>query len=249
MKTLTKITRTIKTFAYLLENPRLFILRQQGGDISTFIALNQPWLHDLMIATVIDIGANKGQFALTIHALFPEASIYSFEPLPDCYQKMLHRLQGVKNFSAYNIGIGDSSDELTFQANAFTPSSSFLPMKNAHKELFPFTQNIQKIKVKVQTLDSITQTIPLTEPLLIKIDVQGYEKQVLRGGEQTIKQAKIIIIETSFEELYEGQALFDEIYRQLTDWGFVYVGCLHQLYNPQDGRALQADSLFLKCLK
>ncbi|MEQ9007495.1 MAG: FkbM family methyltransferase, partial [Ekhidna sp.] len=72
------------------------------------------------------------------------------------------------------------------------------------------------------------------------------EEHVLRGGENTIKQATVIIIETSFEELYEGQPLFNDIYSWLRQWGFTYKGSLSQLLNPQNGEVLQADSIFVK---
>lgn len=247
MALLTKITRRLQTLANLIENPKLFYLYQQGGRINTFCLLNQPWLHELNIATVLDIGANRGQFALTINTIFPKASIYSFEPILDCFEQLTASMKSIKNFKAFNIGLGESSGELKFERNAFAPSSSFLKMMDTHKTLFPFTCDSQTITVKVEKLDGIAEQLKIMEPLLVKVDVQGYEDRVLRGGEQTIKRAKLIIIETSFQKLYDEQPLFNDIYNQLLDWGFVYIGTLDQLHNPQNGQILQADSLFLKC--
>ena len=81
--------------------------------------------------------------------------------------------------------------------------------------------------------------------MLVKIDVQGFEDRVLRGGERTIREAKAIIIETSFVPLYEGQPLFSDIRRQLTGWGFVYAGSVGQIRSRTTGEVLQEDSLFL----
>jgi hypothetical protein len=86
----------------------------------------------------------------------------------------------------------------------------------------------------------------MPEPLLVKIDVQGYEDYVLRGGEQTIRRARLIIIETSFQAQYEAQPLFDDVYRTLTGWGFAYVGAIDQLMNPSNGSIVQQDSLFIR---
>lgn len=246
MTIFTTITRRLQTLAHCIENPSIFILRQHGGNINTFISLNQPWFHALNIATVLDIGANVGQFAITINAVIPKAQIYSFEPLPDCFERLELRMAGVKNFAGFNIGIGECSGNLIFERNSFSPSSSFLKMTNLHKTEFSFTNESKPVSVKIERLDSIAEKFIINEPLLIKIDTQGYEERVLRGGEQTIKRAKLIIIETSFEYLYEGQPLFNDVYQQMINYGFVYMGALTQLCSSQSGQVLQADSIFVK---
>ena len=80
----------------------------------------------------------------------------------------------------------------------------------------------------------------------MKIDAQGYEDKVLAGAPQTLTRAKAAIIEVSFRELYEGQPLFDSIYRTMHDAGFSYRGNLYQLVHPNDRSVLQADALFVK---
>ena len=88
--------------------------------------------------------------------------------------------------------------------------------------------------------------INLNDNMLVKIDVQGYEDRVIRGGQDTISRAEIVIVETSFQCLYEGQPMFEYIYEVLTKMGFSYRGALEQISNPIDGGILQADSLFVK---
>ncbi|BAY33766.1 hypothetical protein NIES2107_56680 [Nostoc carneum NIES-2107] len=245
MAILTELTRRLNSLARYMENPYLFMLRQRGVMLDTFAILNKPWIHKLNIATVIDIGANIGQFAISINAALPQAKIYSFEPIPDCFHQLKASMAGIKNFTAFNLGIGDQAGDLVFQQNIYSQSSSFLQMTNLHKTAFPETVDSHPINVKIEKLDVVSETIVLTDPLLIKIDVQGYEDKVLSGGKATIKRAKLIIIETSFTGLYQGQPLFDDIYFQLKDWGFTYAGAFDQLYNPQDGKILQADSIFI----
>jgi FkbM family methyltransferase len=237
-----RLTRAIQA----LDDPRLFLLRRRGLSLELYQKLNQPWLRALNIATVLDIGANVGHFAITASTAFPNAKIYSFEPVPDCFEQLQARIGNIRGASAFNLALGDKSEDLVFERNTFTPSSSFLKMADAHKVAFPFTRESRHIRVKVERLDTVVETLVITDPMLVKIDVQGYENHVLCGGEQTIRRAKIIAIETSFEVLYEGQPLFDTIYRKLVDWGFAYIGSLDQLCNPQTGRILQADSIFIK---
>ena len=246
MALLTEFTRKLNSIARYIENPQLLNLRRRGVILDTFYVLNKPWIHELNITTIIDIGANVGQFATSINAVLPNAQIYSFEPIPDCFQQLQASMANVPNFTAFNIGIGDRADNLVFQCNSYSQSSSFLEMTNLHKKAFPETFDSHPINVKIEKLDVVAEKLVLTDSLLVKIDVQGYENKVLAGGEATIKRAKLIIIETSFATLYEGQPLFDDIYRQLKNWGFVYAGAFDQLYNPQNGKILQADSIFIK---
>ncbi|BAY12877.1 FkbM family methyltransferase [Calothrix sp. NIES-2098] len=246
MALLTEFTRRLNSIAGYLENPQLLMLRYQGGIPNTFLLLNQPWFHSLNIETILDIGANVGQFALTINTLLPKARIYSFEPLTDCYEKLKARMADCKTFSAFNLALGDESGSLIFERNAYSPSSSFLKIADVHKKAFPKTQATETLEVKIDRLDNIAQQLAIANPYMVKIDVQGYEYQVLRGGEQTIKNARLVITETSFVTLYDNQPLFNDVYNNLINWGFTYVGALDQLYNPQDGRVLQADSIFIK---
>ena len=241
-----KLAYYLRVIARYIEDPSQLPMRRYYFMPEMYGALRQPWMQALKIATVIDIGANVGDFAFTIRPLLPDAQIYSFEPLPDCYAAMLEHLQGAKKFTAFNLALGDQSGELTFQRSAHAPASSFLKMNQTHKTAFPTSADNHPVDVRVECLDTVAQELTLTDPLLIKIDVQGYEGHVLRGGEQTVRRATVVILETSFEVLYEGQPLFDDVYRVLTGWGFSYVGPLDQLHHPHNGRPLQQDSLFVR---
>jgi FkbM family methyltransferase len=194
----------------------------------------------------LDIGANTGQFTKTILALLPNSKIYSFEPLPDCFKELQQFTDRHSNITVLNVGIGDKSGSLSFEQNAFSPSSSFLKMADAHKQAYVHTQNTKTVEVKIDRLDDITEDFNLGSSLLIKIDVQGYEDKVLQGGMKTIQQAKIVIIETSFVHLYESQPLFDNIYNSFRDWGFSYFGTIDQASDPKTGQILQGDAIFIK---
>ncbi len=76
--------------------------------------------------------------------------------------------------------------------------------------------------------------------------MQGYEKHVIKGGPETLSRTQALIVETSFETLYENQPLFGEIYDTLRELGFSYAGSIEQLYCPHTGRIIQQDALFVK---
>ncbi len=226
--------------------PKLLLLRRQGVILGLYRDLDRRWLHDLRIRTVLDIGANVGRFAVTARALFPEAHIYAFDPLEDCLEDASKAMGGDRAFTPINVALGDSPGSAIFQRNAASGSSSLLQITRRHVDAYPGTDATREVTVEVDTLDRVATRLTLALPMLVKMDVQGFESQVLHGGKNTISQASVVLLETSFETLYDGQALFAELYESLTTWGFEFRGNLDQAYDRRDGRLLQADSLFVK---
>jgi FkbM family methyltransferase len=108
------------------------------------------WMKNLDIRTVLDVGANIGQFAEQIHAILPEAAIYSFEPLRECYEQLLTNMGHVPKFRAFNFALGSEAAETNIHKAEFTPSSSILRMKELHKQAFSFTTkaSLEKIAIK-----------------------------------------------------------------------------------------------------
>ena len=207
---------------------------------------NYLWMDKYNIRTIIDVGANTGQFAAKIHKILPQASIYSFEPLSDCYEQLIKNMKEMVNFKAFNFALGSEDSEQKIYRSKFSPSSSLLPMTETHKEIYPHTKNSIVENIIVKKLDTVFRDIELEDNILIKIDTQGYEDKVIAGGKEVISRAKIVVAETSFEELYQGQPLFGGIYDMLVKMGFEYKGVLdRQRKNPIDGGVLQADSIFV----
>ena len=205
-----------------------------------------PWLKDYKFKTILDIGANEGQFADKMHALFPETMIYSFEPIPEAFTQLENNFKGNTQIKGINLALGESVGEITFNKNESSASSSFLEMSDTHVESFDFAVKTTPIKVKVDTLDHVMSKENIAAPMLIKIDVQGFEDKVIKGGSDTIKQAEMVICEVSFVELYKGQLLFDDTYQIFKNMGFSYAGSIEQLRSPDTNRILQADAIFIK---
>jgi FkbM family methyltransferase len=204
------------------------------------------WLQDLGIQTILDIGANEGQFINKISLILPEANIYSFEPLKKPFEQLQKLAFQNKNITAFNFALGDEEKESIIHHNEYSPSSSMLELTSLHKGAFPFTRNVLEENISVKVFDKISSGLNLQKNILLKIDVQGFEINVLRGAEGTLKDIDVIFIETSFYELYKHQPLFNDIYSFLFQRGFGYFGSFEQLYDERDGRILQADSIFIK---
>ncbi|MDR2146037.1 MAG: FkbM family methyltransferase [Tannerella sp.] len=213
--------------------------------IAAFKEVNK-WLQEKKIRTVLDVGANTGQFARKARILFPDAKIYSFEPIQSVYEKLKQNFAGDMNFKAFNTALGEENGEVTFFQNDYSDSSSCLKMKDTHKEAFPYTIHESAINVRINTLDAVLKVDDLQSPYLVKLDVQGFEEKVINGGQDIIRNAEYIISEVSFVELYENQPLFNVIYSKLTGMGFRYIGNFEQLLSPLNNEILQADALFKK---
>ncbi len=204
------------------------------------------WLEKAGIQTVIDVGAHTGSFAYAVRSFLPQAKFYSFEPLADCYLILIRNLHRGGRFQAFNVALGDEQGETTMQRSEFSPSSSILLMAETHKQAFPWTTKTEPVPIRIQRLDDFREQLRLERKVLLKIDVQGYEMEVLRGGVNTLAEIDYINVECSFQVLYEGQASFDQVYRFLTAHGFEYAGDWGQMFSPRDGSILQTNALFVR---
>ena len=106
---LTWMAKKLAIIAQIVENPGLFRLCQMGLSIDDFNKLNRRWLLDANINTVLDIGANVGHFASLIHKILSDVTIYSFEPLEDCYTLLNKRMKMAPRFKAFNLALGDAN--------------------------------------------------------------------------------------------------------------------------------------------
>jgi FkbM family methyltransferase len=223
------------------------ILQKTGFDFHRYRSSpdrSRLW-RSLGIRTVLDIGANVGQFSKEIRRLLPEAKIYSFEPLKECFDKLNSLMLNDKNFKSFNFALGDKNEGIVMNKSAYSPSSSILEMSEVHKSLFPHTKEHIAERIMVKKLDEVAKDLNLDKEILIKVDVQGFEDRVIKGGEKTFREAKAVIIEVSFAELYSDQPSFDDLYQKLRELDFEYCGSLEQKIDSHTASIISEDSLFI----
>jgi len=196
--------------------------------------------------TVVDVGANVGQFAVASAKLFPEAQVHSFEPIPECADELRKYVARLGNVAIYPFALGEKEGSLSFHVNAHSHSSSLLPLAESHREAFPEVREKRTIEVKVTTLDRMFEGVELKRPILIKLDVQGYEAWVLRGGEETLRRTDYVVMEVSFSPMYEGERTFMEMARMMEDYGFRFERPVGWLSAPGSDEILQMDALFVR---
>jgi FkbM family methyltransferase len=197
------------------------------------------------LATVVDIGANVGQFSLLVRGLHPGARIFAFEPLADAATRFRRLFDGDGGVTLHQAAVAPARGTATMHVSAAADSSSLLPIGARQSELFPGTEEVGTAEVEAGPLDAFVAAHDIVAPALLKIDVQGFELEVLRGAQSLLDRFAHVYVEASFEALYEGQALADEVIAFLAAEGFAEAGRYNLSLGP-DGKPVQADFLFCR---
>jgi FkbM family methyltransferase len=196
--------------------------------------------------TVIDVGANVGQFAVAAAKLFGDVTVHSFEPIPAVFEQLCRNTAGLGNVKTYSLALGDQVGTKRIQINANLVSSSMLDLATAHLEAFVGARVVDAPEVTTSTLDSVFEGQDLPRPLLLKLDVQGYEAHVIRGAHDTMRRCDYLLLETSFIPLYHGETPFIELAAILEKEGFQIQAVVGSLESPKTGEILQVDALFCR---
>jgi FkbM family methyltransferase len=207
-----------------------------------FYLLMRPALvgNDLV---VYDIGAAQGITAKCFAKLKQVSSVHAFEPIPSSYDLLLAGSRQFTKIECHQVGMGNVSGEQTLYLNNWTNSSSLLSTTDLFQQEVAGVDITSKIQIPVVKLDEYVRGKSLPIPDLIKIDVQGYEKEVIEGGVDTITKAKYCFMEMSFQSLYDGSPLFGDLYQTMVDLGFRLVGVSSPMIG-KSGTPLQVDGLF-----
>jgi FkbM family methyltransferase len=193
--------------------------------------------------TVIDVGANRGQFALFALHRFPRADIFCFEPLSEAYQKLAQVVGHKSRVSIQQCAIGATEGTLSLNVTRNDDSSSLLEPTELQTHTFSNTNAISSVNVAVKRLDDVIDAGSLSCPFLLKIDVQGFELEVIKGAQRLLGEDGDLLVESSFAELYANQAMADEVVATLLSQGYRLRG-IFSLVHGLDGAPLQGDFLF-----
>jgi FkbM family methyltransferase len=171
------------------------------------------------IDTVIDVGANVGQFGEGLRAEGYRGKIVSFEPIASVYQELAKKAAADGNWEAHHCGLGAAAGTAQIHVSELTVFSSILDMTGSAKLHDSRTAVTRTEEIEIRTLDQIAKS--LTGNILLKIDAQGYERHVIDGGQQTIGRVLGIQLELPVIRVYEGEWQFHEALRFMSDLGFV----------------------------
>jgi FkbM family methyltransferase len=200
-------------------------------------------LAKLKLRTVVDVGANRGQFSLFALHTFPAASIISLEPLPEPAARFRRVFAQEPRVTLHNAALGPDTGQSVMHVSRRDDSSSLLPITAAQAELFPGTDEVRTETVRTAPLSAFVDSTSIEEPALLKLDVQGYEMEALRACGDLLDKFTYVYAEGSFVELYEGQVLADDLIAWLREQGYELVGS-YESVRDEHGQTVQADMLF-----
>jgi len=227
-------------------------LRSRGLEISKFT--EDPAQQGLIkyfeqnnIQSVFDVGGNVGQYASRIRRLGYKGNIYSFEPLPDAFAELQKLAANDSKWECFNIALGNANEEVELHQSANSYSSSILELEQKHLDVAPESRVINSIKVPVKKWSEYINQLSIPEGnIFMKIDTQGYEYDVLLGCENRIKDIKGIQLEMSLISMYKGEKLFVDFLSFFANNGFELFQVIPGLTDPQSGRMLQLDGIFIR---
>jgi len=185
--------------------------------------------------TVIDVGVAFGTYSL--YEPNKGAQIYLVEPVPQC-KPILDKIAQKYNAIGFNVAAGAKDDVISFNVHNDVSGSSAL------KQVEGTTLDGTTIEVAVRRLDTL---IPknIMRPAVLKIDTQGYELDVLKGGENLLQNIDVIIIECSFHRFRFGAPEILDVMKKLDEYGFIAYEILEGHYRPLDNALAQVDVVFV----
>jgi FkbM family methyltransferase len=230
-------------------------LRKLGIDVviydprSNVLSRRAHLLQHHGVEAVLDIGANEGQYALSLREIGFEGPIVSFEPLPEPFARLRARASGDPKWTCVNMAVSDTSGTAQFLVDgADGQCSSFLEMlPDFEQSLAKPHRHRTRCEVAIVTLDeAIDRYVSSKESILVKLDVQGLEGRILSGASDAYDRTVGFQLELSLSPLYAGEIPLAEMVGRLATRGFRLESIEPGQADPQTGRLLQADCLFFR---
>ena len=175
--------------------------------------------------------------------------IVSFEPTSDAYKKLVSKAKRFQNWKIHEqVAIGDELGTVTINiAGNNAASSSILKMNKIDEESAPQSKFIASEVVELITIDSVyNEYFEDGDKCLLKIDVQGFEDQVLKGAINCLKSVSVVKVECSLVSLYENDKIFDYYFDFFKQNGFKLYDIEPGFSNPLTGQLFQFDAVFVR---
>lgn len=212
--------------------------------LAAFLMISRMKRVGVQPKTVIDVGANAGQFAVASCRLFEGAMIYPLEPDPHVAMQLRKNVGLSVAHNVHVTAVGDNVGTAIFHVNHDPQVSSLLALGVDRIESFPDSRVIKQMKVPVTTLDALFGEAALPEPILLKIDVQGFEDRVIAGAAKFLERVQWVLMEVSFSTLYEGERDFETLVEIMKAHNFRFVRPMNFHISPKTGDIIEMDALF-----
>lgn len=191
---------------------------------------------------IYDIGGNVGTWTLLAKSVYPRANVHAFEPLIAHHAGFERNTAGLAGVHLHRLALGQTAGLAPMHVTSFSDASSMLPLTAAGEQEWDIRE-VAREAVPVEQLDVWQQHGDRPAPSLIKLDVQGFELDVLRGASRCLDQADAVITEVCFREYYTGQCLFHDVTAFMAERGFRLFALGHG--TAIDRPLSQTDALFV----
>lgn len=239
---MSKLLHRLKTMAKSAVQQRL---NQAGYEI-----VQRPvtrFLDDCGTTVVLDVGASVGGYGSDLRQHGYKGRIVSFEPLPDQFEKLKICSAARPPWTAVNCALGSKSGTAMIQRASNGDSSSMLPMLDRSMQAAPSIRPAGEVEVKVGRLDDIfSEHCGAADRVFLKMDVQGFEMEVLAGAEASLPRVCGIQSELSLVPLYAGAPCLEDVIRHLRAKGFHPVWFLNGFKDTKTNELLQVDGIFMR---
>ncbi len=197
------------------------------------------------VDVVYDVGAAVGEFGKELRGFGYTGSIVSFEPLAAAHSRLSSVAADDPGWTVHHCALGATPGHATINVASNSDSSSLLPMGDGHRAAAPGISYVDSEEIEVRRLDDVTAASGQRGTGFLKIDVQGFEPEVMAGATDTLASCVGLQLELSFVPLYEGGPLIDEMLARVYDLGF-RLTAIDPGFAAPGGAVLQADGIFFR---
>lgn len=199
------------------------------------------------ITKILDVGANMGQYAQELRKIKFEGEIISFEPISSVFEVLKNSMKNDQKCTVKNFALGDKNETKTINIAKNFASSSFFTRTKYFEEIATQTEYISEEKVEIKVLDTLFDSICKPEDVVfLKLDTQGYEKNILNGATESLKKIKGIQIELALKPSYNGAPGYKEIFKIIEEAGFILYSVEEGFEDKKTGQLLEIDAIFFR---
>jgi FkbM family methyltransferase len=194
-------------------------------------------------ATIIDIGAHIGEWSLLAHTIFPEASILMLEAQDSkaaALDKVVQAHPGKIRSRIALLGPESREDVPFHECDTAPTGSSVLAFTSPE----PLTFRV--VRRRMETLDNVLANAGIASPDFLKLDVQGFELEVLKGAPNALAAAEAVLLEVSTLAQYEGAPLFHEVVAFMHSHGYHVYDVCTLMRQRTENTLVQVDVIFVK---
>jgi FkbM family methyltransferase len=227
------------------------VLNRMGWEIHRYYLSDMAQLCSFLqqhrIDTVLDVGANIGQFGGRLLQTGFAGKVISFEPLSHAHAELSKAAAGHANWQvAPRAAVGAAAGEAEINVSSNLVSSSLLPILDDHTHSAPASRYVGTEKIPVITLDDCP-LVPTASRVFLKIDTQGFEQEVLKGARRLLGENVFgVQVELSLAPLYGGQGDYLHILSNLRDQGFHTWALTSEFSDQKTSRLLQANAILFR---